>query len=337
MKSKSPLVSVIVPVYNAEKWIDECLSSLLNQSMIQLEVILVLDAPTDSSVEHVARFCQRDPQRFRMIELASNMGVSAARNIGMKAAKGQYIGFVDSDDWVQPNMFESMYLAAVEKESDIVSCQIKTFELCQSGWVFKAMPLHAQYENTFVTNKLFRRAFLIAEGICFYTNVIFEDEPFVYTARFSGQNYVELEQHFYNYRMNPEGQCRNANKSRFNLYDKELMLARFMADIESRGNLDEHSSEMMECLANHALSALYYDITLIDLVGYFRFIDHLVTRHRLVERKGFDDNDYRISRFLRFRRKPLLIAALALWARGKYRWERLSLSFKPQKPVEVIA
>ena len=114
------LISIIVPVYNMETFLSKCLDSLKNQSYRNLEIILVNDGSTDGSGQICNQYAQED-SRFIVIH-KKNGGVSSARNIGLQAAKGQYIGFVDPDDWVDPYMFEKLYRLIKEYKANISIC-----------------------------------------------------------------------------------------------------------------------------------------------------------------------------------------------------------------------
>ncbi|WP_371025208.1 glycosyltransferase [Paraclostridium ghonii] len=114
------LISIIVPVYNAEIFLTRCLESIKNQTYLNLEVILVNDGSTDSSGLICDKYSKID-SRFICIH-KENEGVSSARNIGLSLAKGKYIGFVDSDDWIEPNMFENLYKLILDKNADIAMC-----------------------------------------------------------------------------------------------------------------------------------------------------------------------------------------------------------------------
>ncbi len=118
------LVSVVVPVFNAEKYIEQCILSILNQTLSAIEIIIVNDGSTDGSAVIIHR--QRD-ERIIVID-SVNKGVSAARNAGIKVAKGQFIGFVDADDYVDPLMFERLYKEAIEQQADLVICDAKMVE-----------------------------------------------------------------------------------------------------------------------------------------------------------------------------------------------------------------
>ena len=120
-----PLISVIVPIYNVENYIDKCLESLVNQSYDNLEIILVNDGSTDNSASKCEQWKEKDS---RIILLnTENRGASAARNEGLDICKGDFVGFVDSDDYIETSMYEKLYESLIKTNSDISSCGIKRF------------------------------------------------------------------------------------------------------------------------------------------------------------------------------------------------------------------
>ena len=131
-------VSIIVPCYNVAAYLDQCMESLAGQSMEDIEIICVNDGSSDRTAEILREWRDRDG-RVRVID-RKNSGVSAARNSGMEAAAGKYIGFVDPDDVVERNMFRRLFDAAVEKDADVAVCGYHEFCDCggmdmpESGW-----------------------------------------------------------------------------------------------------------------------------------------------------------------------------------------------------------
>ena len=113
----APLVSVIVPVYKVEKYLRKCLDSLLSQTLEQIEVICVNDASPDGCLDILREYEQKDA-RVRVIDFPENRGVSAARNAGLDAARGEWVAVADSDDWVEKEMYERLY-ATVHSASDM--------------------------------------------------------------------------------------------------------------------------------------------------------------------------------------------------------------------------
>lgn len=114
------LISVIVPIYNAEKYLEQCIESILSQTYHEFEIILIDDGSTDSSSTICDKFAELD-KRVKVIH-KKNEGLVPTRKIGLSHAKGRYITFVDADDWIEPVMYEKMHTVMVEEDVDIVMC-----------------------------------------------------------------------------------------------------------------------------------------------------------------------------------------------------------------------
>ena len=123
-------VSVIVPVYNVYDYLEKCLDSLVNQTLKEIEIIVVNDGSPDNSEEIIARYAKDYPEKVKAYK-KENGGLSDARNYGIKKAKGEYIGFVDSDDYVDTKMYEKLYNKAKNDKLDIVLCD--TINLYEDG------------------------------------------------------------------------------------------------------------------------------------------------------------------------------------------------------------
>jgi glycosyltransferase involved in cell wall biosynthesis len=113
-----PLVSILVPICNVEKFLDKCLSSLSNQTLKNIEIICINDGSKDRSLDIIKKYADKD-KRFKIID-KSNSGYGDSMNKGLELASGQYIGIVESDDFASPDMFESLYKIALNKDADIV-------------------------------------------------------------------------------------------------------------------------------------------------------------------------------------------------------------------------
>lgn len=122
--SEAPLFSVIVPMYNVEKFLPECVESIRNQTLHDIEIILVDDGSPDRCGEMAEEYASRD-SRVHVVHRA-NGGLGPARNSGMEVACGEYIGFVDSDDWIEPDMYKRLYEAAKASSADVVFTGMKT-------------------------------------------------------------------------------------------------------------------------------------------------------------------------------------------------------------------
>lgn len=190
-------VSVIIPVYNTSLYLEKCLKSLCGQTLEDIEIICVDDGSVDNSVEILEKFAKSD-KRIKIIK-QKNQGQSAARNTGIKAAKGEYIGFIDSDDWADEKMFEELYKNAKKFDSDISMCNITIFdepnEIYYTNDSYMSLDLFNEtfenrafsYEETldFIFricvvpwNKIFRRQFLNSKELMFEEGLNFEDNLF---------------------------------------------------------------------------------------------------------------------------------------------------------------
>lgn len=121
-----PQLSIIVPVYKVEKYLPKCIESILNQTFSDFELILIDDGSPDHCGTICDEYASKD-SRIKVIHQA-NAGVSAARNAGLDIASGTFLGFVDSDDWIDPEMYTAMISAAVNRGADIVICGIQHFD-----------------------------------------------------------------------------------------------------------------------------------------------------------------------------------------------------------------
>lgn len=158
----TPTISIIVPVYKVEKYLHRCLDSIENQTFKDWECILVDDGSPDNCPEICDEYAERD-SRFKVIH-QENAGVSAARNKGLDVAKGEWVGFVDSDDWIEPNMYEFLYKNAIEKNVDVACCSAKFYKngktenvpFKDKGDVFYKFRHYQTYMHS-LCNKLMRR------------------------------------------------------------------------------------------------------------------------------------------------------------------------------------
>ena len=121
-----PLVSVIVPIYNVEEYLSKCIESIINQTLSNIEIILVNDGSTDSSGVIADNYAKKD-SRIKVIH-KKNGGQGSARNTGIELATGEYIGFVDSDDWIDLDMYDKLYNAAINNKATVAICNRKVLD-----------------------------------------------------------------------------------------------------------------------------------------------------------------------------------------------------------------
>ena len=112
-------ISIIIPVYNTEKYLKRCLESVCNQTLKDIEIICINDASSDNSIAILKEFEKKD-NRIKVINLDKNEGASVARNLGIEVSRGEYLGFIDSDDCVDPDFYEKLYSKAKSKNADVV-------------------------------------------------------------------------------------------------------------------------------------------------------------------------------------------------------------------------
>lgn len=180
-------VSVIVPVYNVEKYLRECLDSLVKQTLKDIEIITVNDGSPDNSLQILEEYATRD-NRIKIIN-QKNAGLSAARNNGVKAASGEFVAFVDSDDWVDLDFCEKLYDAAMCENADIAAGELICYEnpqknvkqICYKNKIVckglkeKYYKLLNGAAHCYVCNKIYRREVLVKSGIVFPEGKVYED------------------------------------------------------------------------------------------------------------------------------------------------------------------
>lgn len=211
-------VSVIIPIYNTLDYLSECVDSILNQTLQDLEIILVNDGSTDGSEKAAAEYAAK----YSSIILINqdNAGLSAARNAGLRAAAGKYVYFIDSDDYLEKTALEKMYLISERKHLDILGFAAQTFyesnelkkEYCNfdSSYVrkgaysgtFSGKELLAalQHNGDYIASaclQFLRREYLIQNGIWFYEGIIHEDNLFTFEALIKAERAYCLKEAFY--------------------------------------------------------------------------------------------------------------------------------------------
>lgn len=220
MPIQRPEISIIIPFYNADNQLRQCLNSVVNQTLTNLEIICIDDNSRDKSLKIAEEFAKTD-NRIKIIKNEETKGQSYSRNRGLEAATGRYIGFADADDFVDENMFKTMLSKAVKTEADIVMCKAllydektqttKTDDYYGLKCFEKFSKKIFNHEDTknFITeinvavwNKLYRRDFLIKEKIKFSEGNIFEDLPFFFETYTKAKNVVIVDEHLYYYRIN---------------------------------------------------------------------------------------------------------------------------------------
>lgn len=178
-----PKVSIIVPVYNVEKYIEKCLTSLVNQTLEDIEIIVVNDGSKDNSKKIIEEFIQRYQKKIVYLE-KENGGLSDARNYGIPYAKGEYIAFLDSDDYVEKDTYKRMYELAKKEKSDMVECdfywEYPSKTKIDTGEIYHNKKEMLEKVRVVAWNKLIKREILEKSKIEFPKGYRYEDVEFTY-------------------------------------------------------------------------------------------------------------------------------------------------------------
>lgn len=228
-------ISIIVPVYNTAKYLDKCIQTLINQTLENIEIIFIDDGSEDNSVEILKNYAKKD-KRIRILK-QNHKRQGAARNYGLSIAQGEYIGFVDSDDWVKLDMFEKLYYQAKETDSDIVMCSMNTFEDGTNKIIvntYNTLDIFNQkfFENTFTPqdtlnfifnisvspyNKIYRKSLIDKNNIKFPENIYFEDNAFFFQSWLNAKKISLLNQKLYQYRKSTASTTKN-DKNKLDIF-----------------------------------------------------------------------------------------------------------------------
>lgn len=219
-----PKVSIVVPVWNVEPYIRKCLESLSIQTLNDIEVIIVNDGTEDNSQKIIDKYVKKD-KRFSSY-IKKNGGLSDARNYGMKYAKGEYLAFVDSDDYVDADMFEKMYAKAVEIDADLVECDF-IWEYPSRQRIDRSHLNKDRIVSIRVAawNKLYRRKLVEKYKIGFPFGLRYEDIPFCYKLIPHIKKIGYVPEPFYHYIQRSDSIANTQNERVGEIYqDLELVL-----------------------------------------------------------------------------------------------------------------
>ncbi len=212
-----PLISVIIPVYNREKYIKNCLDILLNQTYKNLEIIVVDDGSSDNSVKIIKQY-----PSVKLIEHTENKGQSEARNTGMENATGKYIHFMDDDDEINCTFYENLLKASEENNADMSCCGIIHQKSKGKSQIFNKLKVHTNLQDKltatyvgkwgYVVRYLFRADFLKKHHLQFEKGTLIEDLPFSFQAVFYANKLVTVPNAEYLYVFNPNSSLNTKNK-----------------------------------------------------------------------------------------------------------------------------
>lgn len=285
-------VSIIVPFHNVEKYITKCLASLMYQSLQDIEIICINDASTDSSKDIVLQYCENDT-RIKLLNTEIMSGQSYARNLGLEIASGEYVGFVDSDDWVELDMFEKMYNKAKADDADITMCQAQLYDDKEKRYYsddyYMLKPLEAFKDcvfhpndtkneilniNVVLWNKIYKREFLQNTGVKFSNGYIYEDLPFFFDTYLKANRVNILWEAPYYYRQNRTfSTMQNSDKK---VYDR---------------------IPMVELTYNVMQQAAFFPEKKAEIISWI--IDDIFHRYTLLEDKYYQDYYQKMQDFFK--------------------------------------
>ena len=271
---KGPKISVIIPVYNVSEYISRCADSIISQNLFDIEIIFVNDGTKDNSREIVQKY-QHDDSRIMILD-KENGGLSSARNYGLKYAKGEYVLFVDSDDYLERNACERIYIAHLENNADIIVFGAKVFpEYNVDEWVRNNLSVRTVYYDKNIPKVLFwekgsypyvwrncyKRAFLEKIDILFDEEVKFaEDIVFQFQVFPFAENIAFIEDKLYNYRISRPGSLMNTyNKNEEEKLNYHILIAKKISEYWVANNLIEGNEvEYLHWIREYLLDKLFW-------------------------------------------------------------------------------
>jgi len=214
-------ISIIIPVYNVASYLSQCLESIRKQTLKDIEVLIIDDHGEDDSVSIARNFIQKfQLQTFwHIYSMPQNGGPGVARNEGLKHASGEYVAFVDADDWVEPEMCEKFYNLCLKKNADIGIANAyvhKNESIAQiNNPVYHTSHSYMAQYVAYLWTYLFKRSFLLDNQITFPAYSSAEDSFFIAAAVMQTNNVVQTKERFYHYIIYPTSISHQKNKKRY--------------------------------------------------------------------------------------------------------------------------
>ena len=277
-------VSVIVPVYNVEKFIDKCLNSLVNQTLKEIEIIVVNDGSPDNSQKVIDEYVKKYPDKIKSF-IKENGGQGSARNMGIEKAVGEYISFVDSDDWLDLDTLEKMYFLAKKDKSDIVICDMVDHYSYYTIY-HNCTKYNSVFEVTPSTcNKIFRKELI--KDFRFLSKLWYEDFDFTTKILFNTNKISNISEGLYHCNCGHESTMNNNNSK------KNLDMITVINDIiDYLKKNDKYDKNIVSYLIfNHIL------ITTINRVAVQKSTDKKDVIRQLIKYSKDNISDYRKQAF----------------------------------------
>lgn len=243
------LLSIIIPCYNSESYIHRCIQSLLCQTLgsEHLQLIFVNDASTDQTLSHLLTYESKYPELITVVNSPVNLKQGGARNLGLQYASGDYVGFVDSDDWVEPDMYEQLYQKAIEYQCDIVGCCIcrnlpdgteTSYPISGDAYykltsddiaAHRTLPSIGSYNVT----RIIKRSILTDHQISFPEQIYYEDNFFAGILQYYLTSGYYLNRCLYHYYYHPDSTTSKNND--FRQLDRLTIELLKIEDLQKRG------------------------------------------------------------------------------------------------------
>lgn len=321
-------ISIIIPCYNAQKYIKECFQSLVRQSIGigNLEIIFVDDASTDNTGSLIKEMEQQYPSSVRAIYLPKNRKQGGARNQGIAIATGEYLAFLDADDWAAPDLYKQLYETANQYQTDIIQypmlkyyggvtqledpAQLKGFIVLEDIEMRKLF-LMGQALTCGSQTKFYKKSFLDSVGVQFLEGCAYEEPSFVYPQLFYAKRVYCTSEPMYYYRMHEQSTMHQYVRLPGKLYDHARVQEYVLQDMKRRLDIWEiyHEEIVYYFILTYFIETLYFagSCGLQFSVEEFRQIRETVRKeapeykmNRYLLREGFE-----YKRFLPYLEKEL--------------------------------
>lgn len=270
-----PKVSIIVPVYNAKNTIVKCVSSLVNQTLNDIEIILVNDCSTDNSFLIMQLLEQQFSDKLIIINCDQNRGAGGARNIGLQYASGEYIGFVDSDDEVEHTMYEKLYNKAIESDYDIVDCGFYKEDedlaiIFTSDELSGELDEHKRSEliasGGYICSKIFKASYWKQYQFHFREHAILEDSEIIAYAMATAKNIGNVKEILYLYKNTPGSSSKTPDAKWYvnNCYNAMNAIYSALSSLDQYASIQDAAEYEMLQMYSYSVNILLNNANILD-------------------------------------------------------------------------